>query len=659
MFLAAALTAAILMLLAMIPVSVNHAGFYASAEKAIYEENGIYDLTGLDFNTGVTAVLRFNCIYYPDVYLTPDEIETAQSVDNEYSNNNRFDYMTQHMVLEMPYPDVIYQLNFWAYTRQAYRVYANGNLVAASGRAGTTKQDTEVWENSINCAALSENGRMEIILHSAQFYHAEQGVGGATLRISAAPVEFEHRLSAVEKGFFVIGALICAAVVLLCLFLIAPSEKTTLWFSLACAVLALRECIMSGAWTKVPFLSGNTAFMLEYLSLSLTIVFLTLFLWKNWKMLYGRIIRTVVLTGSVVFGILVLVTDSLFYTSLVNYYGVLWISGIVLGLPALLWELRRPNPEQAALLYGVMVFWFCSLLDGLSYTDLLKHYLTVSNLSESSMIVFVLAQVVSLFLMNNRIVTEAREAERKLAVDKEILEGMNRLKTEFLQDIKHEIRNPLHIITLGTGILDDYLGNKQDSETERSVLRSVENEALRLGRMVNGMVELAVMSKNPTSREKISLSAMLRKCADAIRLQAEQKQNRLRLEIAPDLPFVYAETEQLERVPVNILQNAINSTQNGEIIIKAFKDKAYIAVCVNDTGEGIPPEIMPRVFERGVSGKGGKGYGLSMCQTIIEAHGGSIEIESEPGKGTGVTFTMPVYGGQSEGSRNESNSSVR
>jgi len=55
------------------PVSVNHAGFYASAEKAIkaiYEENGIYDLTGLDFNTGVTAVLRFNCIYYPDVYLT-------------------------------------------------------------------------------------------------------------------------------------------------------------------------------------------------------------------------------------------------------------------------------------------------------------------------------------------------------------------------------------------------------------------------------------------------------------------------------------------------------------------------------------------------------------------------------------------------------------
>ena len=76
------------------------------------------------------------------------------------------------------------------------------------------------------------------------------------------------------------------------------------------------------------------------------------------------------------------------------------------------------------------------------------------NLSESSMIVFVLAQVVSLFLMNNRIVTEAREEQRKLSVDKGILESMNRLKTEFLQDISHEMKNPLTLIASGINFAD-------------------------------------------------------------------------------------------------------------------------------------------------------------------------------------------------------------
>ena len=89
-------------------------------------------------------------------------------------------------------------------------------------------------------------------------------------------------------------------------------------------------------------------------------------------------------------------------------------------------------------------------------------------------------------------------------------------------------------------------------------------------------------------------------------------------------------------------------TQDGDITLEAFVEKNYITVCIRDTGEGVQPELLPRVFERGVSGKGGKGYGLSICKTIVEAHGGDIEVESEQGKGTAVTFTIPVYSGQNE-----------
>ena len=231
---------------------------------------------------------------------------------------------------------------------------------------------------------------------------------------------------------------------------------------------------------------------------------------------------------------------------------------------------------------------------------------------------------------------------------KKKLAEQNKMKTEFLQDIKHEIQNPLQIISLGTGIVSNYMEGQADAATAQTALTAVENEALRLGRMINGMVELATVSESPMSREKLDFAALLRKCCDASRLQMKKNHIDLRLEIAPDLPFVYAENEQLERVPVNLLQNALNSTKDGEITVEATADKRYITVRISDTGEGITDELLPLVFERGVSGRGGKGYGLYMCRTIVEAHGGTIKIESEPGGGTAVTFTIPVYGGQSE-----------
>ena len=171
--------------------------------------------------------------------------------------------------------------------------------------------------------------------------------------------------------------------------------------------------------------------------------------------------------------------------------------------------------------------------------------------------------------------------------------------------------------------------------------------------MINGMVEMATMSGNAANRERADFAELLLNCYEAFRLQMERKNTMLRVNIPPGLPFVYAEAEQLMRVPVNLLSNAVNATQNGEIILEASAENNYITVNIGDNGEGISPEFLPHVFERGVSGKGGKGYGLSICKTIVEAHGGEISIESEPGGGTVVTFSIPVYGGQNEARNNE------
>ena len=238
--------------------------------------------------------------------------------------------------------------------------------------------------------------------------------------------------------------------------------------------------------------------------------------------------------------------------------------------------------------------------------------------------------------------------QRELEKANEQLRRLNSMKTDFLQDINHEIKNPLYVISLGIDLANTYIGTKDKKEEVSAALATAQNEALRLGRMISGMVELATMSGNPMSRDKADFAAILRNCAETSRLQVEKMNNKLNVNIAPDLPPVYVETEQLERVLINLLTNALECTRDGEITLEAFTENNYITVRVRDTGEGVPPEIMPRIFERGVSGKGGKGYGLSICRTIVEAYGGKIEIESAKGGGTAVTFTISVYSGQNE-----------
>ena len=93
------------------------------------------------------------------------------------------------------------------------------------------------------------------------------------------------------------------------------------------------------------------------------------------------------------------------------------------------------------------------------------------------------------------------------------------------------------------------------------------------------------------------------------------------------------------------MQNAATHTQLGEVALKAEKAGHEILVTVRDTGAGISAELLPHVFERGVS-TGGTGFGLYLCKTVVESHGGRIWIESTPGSGTEVTVALPAYEGQ-------------
>jgi len=256
----------------------------------------------------------------------------------------------------------------------------------------------------------------------------------------------------------------------------------------------------------------------------------------------------------------------------------------------------------------------------------------------------------------------AGERQRSLEKENASLEALAEIKTAFLQDIKHEARNPLLAISLGVDYVKEYFEPKGNAEEAEKVLATVQNEALRLGRMINGMVELATTEGVETIRQKVNFAQVIKSFAGSSKLQLNKNKNSLKIQIPDDSLFVYGDSEQLGRVLNNLIDNANDSVKGGSISIETSMESNYIIVRIRDNGSGIDSKLMPHVFERGFSGKGSDGYGLSMCKTIVEAHGGSIRVASgslqaDAGSekvitiptaidGTEVTFTIPIYSGQ-------------
>ncbi|WP_283610555.1 sensor histidine kinase [Faecalispora anaeroviscerum] len=238
------------------------------------------------------------------------------------------------------------------------------------------------------------------------------------------------------------------------------------------------------------------------------------------------------------------------------------------------------------------------------------------------------------------------EQQKRLDEQNHILERASRAKTEFLSNTSHEMRTPLTVISVNiqtvAEILEDMGEAVKDGEAAE-LLQNAQREIMRLARMVGGTLTLAAMSEN-TDKQAVDFSTLLRSSTEMFTLHLQKGGNTLTSEIAGGLT-VFGNADLLAQVVANLLQNAGAYTQQGEITLNAEKAGHEILITVTDTGAGISAELLPHVFERGISA-GGTGFGLYLCKAIVESHGGRIWIESEPGSGTIVTLAIPTYEGQ-------------
>lgn len=246
-------------------------------------------------------------------------------------------------------------------------------------------------------------------------------------------------------------------------------------------------------------------------------------------------------------------------------------------------------------------------------------------------------------------------SQMSLQVSLEKLRESDRHKTEFFSNVSHELRTPLMMIL---SPLDQILKRNEAALSERtqSLLNVASTNASRLLKLINQLLDFSKLEAGHLKlrRHRVEIGAVIGQLVEAAAPLAEQRGLSLSADVQPDLPVTAADEEKLDTIVTNLISNAIKFTpRGGSVVVKAGLDASGAERCLRisviDSGIGIAPEDLGRLFQRFSQIDGstsrefaGTGLGLALAKELVELHGGAIQVDSQPGRGSCFWFTLPI-----------------
>lgn len=233
------------------------------------------------------------------------------------------------------------------------------------------------------------------------------------------------------------------------------------------------------------------------------------------------------------------------------------------------------------------------------------------------------------------------------------LEAAFKRQKRFVADVSHELRTPL---TALSGSLEMLLigADRGDAEASRRLARGMYSEVQRMHRMVEDLLALTRLDEGKIQlrKERVAVETLIETVSEQAQHLAQGQQ--LVSKIAPATPAIRADSDRLQQVLLNIVDNALKFTPSGgRVELRAgCRDSQTVTIAISDTGQGIPAEALPHIFDRFYRADpartrppqraGGSGLGLAIAKELVEAQGGTIAVASQPGQGTTVTVTFPA-----------------
>ncbi|WP_040208297.1 ATP-binding protein [Neobacillus jeddahensis] len=226
---------------------------------------------------------------------------------------------------------------------------------------------------------------------------------------------------------------------------------------------------------------------------------------------------------------------------------------------------------------------------------------------------------------------------------------LEKMRKDFIANVSHELRTPISMLQgYSEAIVDDIA---ESQEEKKEMAKVIYDESLRMGRLVNELLDLARMEAGHIhlAIEDVALSTFINRIIHKFQGVAKDNEIQLFAEIEDEISSLLFDPDRIEQVLTNLIDNAIRHTpKGGKVKLTVTSDVKRIKIEVKDSGSGIPKEDLPFVFERfykadkaRTRGRAGTGLGLAIAKNIIDAHRGSISVQSKMGQGTTFTFSLP------------------
>ncbi len=232
--------------------------------------------------------------------------------------------------------------------------------------------------------------------------------------------------------------------------------------------------------------------------------------------------------------------------------------------------------------------------------------------------------------------SDPRESEREFRLHQLAKLG------ELAGGLAHELKNPLSTIKLNLQLLQEDIAAVPDMDTSRARVQTLRREVDRLHQTLDSFLKFA--GRIELDRQTVHVNSIIRDMIDFFTPQAAAHQVRVHASLADEDLKVSLDINLFKQALLNMMLNAVQAMPSGgELIIRTGVHDSMLILDVSDTGMGIPPSQLPRLFEAfHTTKKGGTGLGLATTRRIIEEHGGHISVESQPGRGTNFRVELPL-----------------
>jgi two-component system sensor histidine kinase ChiS len=533
----------------------------------------------------------------------------------------------------------------------SYRLFVDNELLLENGVVASTRGEQVPRMNSNYASFIPPGPDFDIVLQVANFHGPVGGVHQSPVLGAWEQVnDLRRTMSMLE--FFLLGCIFIMCVYHVAMYFFARRDLSPLYFSLFCLFIGLRtgltgERILHEA---LAWMGYGALVRMEYVVTALAVIAFVLF----FKTLYPQewtapvLVPAVAASGAMV--LFVLVTPLPWGTYAYLGYGVLLIATVVSMLASVAMAIVRGRDRAVIFLFGLLFLLAGTVNDLLYYADILE----TGYLFTAAAVVFILFQSLLLSGRYADALNRVEDYSTRMVM-------VNEVKDDFLMRTSQQLKSPLHgMVGIAESIMDGAAGEL--NEQQKSNLAMIIGSGKRLTNTVNDMLdysrllndELLLETRPVDVREICDVTLFL------VRPLIKDKDIRIHNEIPEGFPYVQADEERLQQVLYNVLGNAVKYTVQGSVIVTGRVHDNTAHVTVEDTGIGIPDEMLGTIFEWPARPNGADGafeqtgMGLPISKRLMQLQGGTVEIDSVVEKGSTVTITIPVSRDQARPTSEES-----